>query len=486
LSGYKRKAISGFLWQAFGLVGQQGIQLVANMLFARLLLKSENGVIVAAVVILDYATLLRVSGISQAFVAYEGDDTETRHTVFWACLASGVAMSLAIFFGAPLVASLLNSPGLSFVLRALAVTQLIDSLKIVPFSLIWRHLRFRERTIAETTPYILGLGAAVVGLFVLPAERRIEAVVWMYIVRSVGQAILFLYYERYWPKRIFDWTFFRLISRRAATVLAFNLPSSTLVPLPSIAVFGRAGEVAGGAFGLAAKVVSPASRLSYAANITLFPIFARLRDDREKLIPAILRSLKTVGAAPVAILALIVATAPQLIPLILGERWRSAVPVAQLLACAGVFEMYSYVMASVLLAANKAAFIIVTWSTTLALAAALLFFWPMARGDAATGAALAVGYGAVGFLISLASMSIAFRIPFLRVCGSLLPAFLSAGAALAAADLAGMAVGAPLVSLAVKVFVFLAVFIPLCGILLGGTWRSLLSAHEIKELIRAN
>ncbi|MGI8923556.1 MAG: oligosaccharide flippase family protein [Fimbriimonadales bacterium] len=486
MSGFKRKAISGFFWQAFGLVGQQGIQLIANLLFARLLLKEENGVLIAAIAILDYATLLRVSGILQAFVAYEGDDTEARHTVFWASLLSGLAMCAALFFGAPFIASWLNSDGLTPVLRALSVMQLIDSIRIVPFALIWRHLRFKERTIAETVPFIAGLVSAAVGLAILPREQRIYAVVWMYLVRSVGQALLFLYFEPYRPALKFDWPFFRLISRRSVGVLAFNLPSSTLVSLPSIAVFGRAGEAAGGAFGLATKLTAPATSLSYAANITLFPIFAQLKNDAEKLKASILRSLKGAAVLPIALLTFIIATAPELIPVVLGEKWRSAVPAARWIALAGIFQMYSFVLASVLLAASKTIYIIVTWTSTLVLAAALLFLVPMAQGDALAGGQITAAYGAFGFVMSLGATSIAMRMPVGSILSTLVPASLSAAAAVAASLVLGEAVHDESARLAVKTLAFGVVFLPACGILLGGSWRSLLTPQGLRELIGRN
>jgi O-antigen/teichoic acid export membrane protein len=488
LSTLKRKAIVGFGWQAGGLMAQQGIQFFVALLFARQLLKAENGVIAAAMAVLDYAALLRLAGLPQAFVGYEGDDTEARHTVFWVSLGSGALFSAVLFFGAPWLGEVMRSDSLASVLRVLSVVPIVDSLRIVPFTLVWRHLKFKQRAIAELSAFVVGGIAAVVSVILLPEGQKIWAAVIMYLVRYTTQTLAFLIIEPYRPRMRFDREFLRLISRRSMTILGSNLPSGLVDPLLSLFVFGKAREVAGGVLRIASNISGPVEKMSYAANATLYPILAQMREDTDRFKATVLRSIRGAGTLSTGLLAFMLVASPELIPLLLTKKWLDAVPVAQWLCVAAVLRLYTYIATDAMLAANRAKLGLLTWGSTLIFGLALMVFVPMKEGDAVVGARIAASFTGFAACISGTILVTSFKIPAGAIVRALFPALAaSAAAALTAFAVGTLLPGAPsIVVLLAKALAYGMVFLPIAGLLLGGGPMSLFTPRGARELIRKN
>jgi O-antigen/teichoic acid export membrane protein len=485
VSVYKRAAVKGFGWQTAGLFGQNAVQFVFALVFARLLLREEYGVAMVALTVAEFATLLRVAGLAQAFIASPREEEEIRDTVFWLSASSGAFFTAALFFGAPLFGRILGDDALTPLLRALAAVQALDLFRVVPFGCLMRRLQFREKAISEAMPGILAVCVAVGAAFVLPAERRIWALIGMPVLRAFLQVVFFLWYAPYVPRARFDRAIAKELLKSSYAILGSNLPSSLLELIPTLAVQQRAGAIAAGGFRIANNLTVVPSRLGHTANYTLFPILAKLRSEPDRLRNSLVRAMKTVGTLSTGMLGAVWVTAPALVPLLFGQKWSNAVAATQWLAVAAALRLYTYVITNALLATGREMPSVWIWGSSLLVGLVALYGLPMQQADPTTGAiALAISV-AVGFAGSLWAFYRQFGASFADVLASLLPSTLAVGV--------GGALGygalllfsqTPLLAAFASGTVYTVAFLAIAGILLGAGPLSLFTIRGIKEVIR--
>jgi O-antigen/teichoic acid export membrane protein len=79
------------------------------------------------------------------------------------------------------------------------------------------------------------------------------------------------------------------------------------------------------------KIVVPVQQV-------VFPALSRLQDDQKRLATSWLRASRILVAISVPLLLVIMVTAGDLVPLVFGSKWDSAVPLVQILCWAGTVE----------------------------------------------------------------------------------------------------------------------------------------------------
>lgn len=487
MSSLRRTAIKGFVWQVFGLFGQRGAAFIASIVLARLLVPDDFGVVAIALAIISFAEMLRVGGVVPAFIAHQDRDDGAEHTVFWLGLAAGIGFALVMVVGAPFAASWFEVPRLTPILRALALTQLIDSFRTVPFAILVRDYRFREKSIADSGPMLIAVPAGIATAYVLPIEHRAWALVVIYVIRYLLSMILVMRYQPYAPKAIFNWGIAKRLTSEGRRILASIIPSGALDPIARIGLASRVDIGSVGVFNLANSITTPPTFLAHAANWTLFPIISNNLNDHGRVVRYLIKSLKSVGLLSFGVLAWLAMVAPDLLPIVFGEKWLALVVPTQWLCLATAFRNYALLSTNALLAYKKSTPAIVIWWVGLAAVVLLLAFWPIPADSAIVPSQLfAAGLG-VAWVLSTILTAKAFELSVGEVLDTILIPIVPAALGGLAAFLLRFSVGegmTPVVRVLAESFVFFAVFMPVAGRMLGGGWLSLFTSKGIKAVIR--
>lgn len=445
--------------------------------------------IAIAIGTVQFCEMLRYGGITQAFVAYHGDEEAARHTAFWLSVIPGVLFTLALIFLAPFAAVFFDAPILSPILTVLAFTHLIDSFRIVPHSTLLRQERLREKAIAEAIPFILSAVIAIVAAIVLPPQSRVWALVAMYFARYLGIALLFNIFSPYLPKFSYSREIGKILATRGLAILLSNIPASSLEQINFVILGKRIGEGGVGLFRMAWNVTTPTSVIAHAANWTLFrPIAVAAHENAEKLQSIFLRSLRAISLLSTATLTWLILVAQDLVPLLLGPNWNDAITPAKWLCFAVLVRTFTYICTNAMQASGVPQYASITWWITFFMGIALLSFYPMLPGDALTPSVITAVFYAVSGMLALTLAAFAFRISFLSVVEALLPSIIACGlASLASAAVLYSKVfdAMPLVRLLVVSLVYAFVFLPLCGRMMGIGYKALFRPSGWKEMLRA-
>jgi O-antigen/teichoic acid export membrane protein len=101
-------------------------------------------------------------------------------------------------------------------------------------------------------------------------------------------------------------------------------------------------------------MLAPFHQIGGVAQQVLFPAFARLQDDVEKLASVWIRATRLVGALTIPALVGLMVVAPDFVSAVLGEQWSSATPVIRILAWVGLVQSLQTMNGDVLLALGRA------------------------------------------------------------------------------------------------------------------------------------
>jgi PST family polysaccharide transporter len=85
----------------------------------------------------------------------------------------------------------------------------------------------------------------------------------------------------------------------------------------------------------------------------LFPAFSRIQDDPQQMASIWVRANRLVGAVTIPALVGLVAVAPDLVHVVLGDRWHAVIPVLQILAGVGLVQSLQRLNGDIMQARNR-------------------------------------------------------------------------------------------------------------------------------------
>ena len=292
----------GFAWMLTQTLGSKLAGIVAQVLLARLLLKSDFGLAALAGTAAGFAGVIQQLGLKQVLVQRQSRMRLFANAAFWMGLASGIAASIALIIAAPIAAAVYHDRRIMGLVLVLALSPPLDAAALVPTAYQNVHLRFKllaanglfgNVSLAglQIMFALLGFGAY---SFVLPRP-----------IVSAGQAAFLWYHtpqKPHWFLQLRRWRY--LLADTAfllTTTLAYTFVSQG--DYMSLGFFHSKEQV--GVFYFAFNLsTQPAQLLVVNLVNVLFPVLSRLKLEPRRQAAAFVRTertLRALGVSPVRI-----------------------------------------------------------------------------------------------------------------------------------------------------------------------------------------
>ncbi len=465
------RAVSGMIWS---LVEQWGSQVLASAVFvvlARLVAPKAFGLVALAGVFVAFANVFLGQGFAQAVIAQRPLRKDHVDTAFWTNTALGATLAAVGIGCAPLVAHLQGDGDIRPVLQALSLNFLLGALGGIPEAMLQRDLQFRSlsvRTlISNVVADVLGVTLAVAG-----------AGVWALVAQTVAQTaldslILWVVSPRR-PGLQVTRAALRDMRNFGLNVTGLNVLNLLNRQSDNFLVGVYLGPVKLGFYSVAYQILS-LFETSFIGTIqvVMFPVFASVSDDRKRLNRAFEMASRATAIIAFPAFVGLALVSRQMIPLVFGDKWTSAVPVAQVLAFIGIVHAMSQFNGQVCKAVGRVGIVVRFTALNTVVNVAGFFvavhfgiFW------------VAVAYVARGYLLyplSILMVHTALNHDVARhLRGFLAP--ITATAAMAGAVGAfeyGSTTWAPWPRLVLTVLVGLVVYLPVLWLLAGRELRTL-------------
>jgi O-antigen/teichoic acid export membrane protein len=328
--GFARKTVRAVGWSYASFAAGKLVVLVTTFVLARLLGPEDFGLVSFANLAVSYLAVIQGLGFTAALIRHREDLDEAADTAFSVNLGIGLFLALTTFGMAPLVAEFFHEPAVQPLVQALALTFLIDPLGAVHVARLQRELEFGRKMVTDLgrsmMKGVVGIGCALAGYGV-----------WALVIGQLaGQVvgIIAVWVVAPWRPR------FRFDPQLAGRLFGFSLPlflvevQSAIWLYLDYTIVGRfLGSEALGIYTLAYRIPElTIISLWMVLGGVMFPAFASVQDQPDKLKRGFLATLRYVQLAAVPLSLGLLVTADPLVRVLLGEEWLEVIPVLRLLA----------------------------------------------------------------------------------------------------------------------------------------------------------
>lgn len=316
--------ITSFLWKSLEQYGVMLVQFCVQIVLARILTPEDYGVI-AILMGFSYISMVLINGgFPVALVQASQISKKGVSSVFYFSLFVGTSFYLGWFVSAPFIDNFFSVNNLSLYIRVMMLSIFPSVYSSVQIAMLRRDMNFRPQAFANIlavcTSGVLALVAAYLG-----------AGVWALILQHLVYTIslpLFISF-RYRLKLL--WSFSTKELKRLISfgwkVLAFEMTDAVFVQIRTM-VIGKMYSSADLAYYDRGKQFPflVIKGINGALQAVLLPKMSSLQDDNDKVLFFMRRSIVLSSFCIFPILAFLFAIAPELINLLLTEKWLSAVP----------------------------------------------------------------------------------------------------------------------------------------------------------------
>lgn len=328
LNGLKIKTISALFWKLLERGGRACLELILQIILARLLAPDQFGALAIMLVFINVGNVIVQSGLNTAIVQSPNIDDRDCSTVFWLSFVISVLLYAVVFICAPLIASFYAMPILVWPLRVLCLILVVNSFNSIQIAIVQRNLEFNKLFRSSlTSALISGITGIILAMY--------GAGLWALVIQQVFTQVfncLFLYTQvRWFPKIVFD-------NKRAVyffsygwKLLVSGLLNRVYESLSDL-IIGK--QFSASTLGLVSQgkkyPQAIGSLLDGAIQPVMLSAVAHVQDDLNYVKRLVRRALKTSTYLIVPCMTLFTIVAEPIVRLLLGEQWLPAVPFLQM------------------------------------------------------------------------------------------------------------------------------------------------------------
>ena len=149
----KQRAIGGAIWKLSEKLGMQLMQIVIQIVLARILLPEDYGIIGLLSIFINISDVFILQGFTTALIQKKDADSMDHSSVFFANLFMSVVIYGVFYSISPAVARFYKTPALCNVMRVMSINIIIGAFCAVHNAIVSENLQFKisfSRNIANT------------------------------------------------------------------------------------------------------------------------------------------------------------------------------------------------------------------------------------------------------------------------------------------------------------------------------------------------
>lgn len=331
----KNKAIAGVSWTFLEQFGSKALTFIVQVILARLIAPEEFGLLGMILIFNAVGNSLSDSGMSQSLIRSDKPDEEDFSTVFNINLAVSLLLYFIFWLIAPSIAQFYDQPRLIDLIRVYSIVIVINSLFTIQKTRLTHELNFKYQMKAQL-PALLIAGLSSITLAYL--EYGVWALVYMEIILGLSLTVIYFFQTRWFPKIKFNPQKLKEHFYFGYKVALSGIMSRIVANIFPMVIGKYFSPTMVGYYTRATTMKDfPVVTISNTLDKVIYPVFAKIKNNEEKLKEAYQKTLTIVTLMLSTIMLLLILTAYPLFGFLLGEKWLPAVPYFQILAITGIF-----------------------------------------------------------------------------------------------------------------------------------------------------
>lgn len=356
-SSLKRSTFRGAVSLGGATVVVRVVGIVGVVFLARLVDPQAFGLVALCYLVLSVVSLLAPLGLGGALIQHRGDPDQASFQVLAVTLATGLLAFLAVNLLQGPIASLLGEQKVTEILPAVSVLILLEAVARVPEALMERELKFDRLGVIMVATDVAYF---VVAIPLAAAGHGVWSLVYGILAKAaVGSSLSWILVGSWRWVRLRPWNTplmrdlfrygFQSLGSRTAYYFYLNADNFVVGRELGAAALGYYSK----AFDFTKKTVDNINKV---LGTVLFPTYARIQDDIQRLSRAYLNSLQVISSITVPASIALFLLSDRIVPVLLGPRWLPMIPILQVLAFMSLVKPISSTTAAVFNAVGRPKF----------------------------------------------------------------------------------------------------------------------------------
>lgn len=314
-----KKVVKGAIWLSlFKLIGQIFTWIVTIQV-ARILLPSDYGLMELSTILTGYAAYFSELGLGAAIIQKKTVSDDELSSIFWFVLCVSILLYLVCYFGAYYMAYIFDNPRIIPLIQVIAIAFPINSLYVVPHSLLSKHFAFKKSGLVELKSVII---SSIAMLVIAYNGGGVWTLVSGILILSSAKVILIYTKIKWFPRLHFNY-------QEAKSYLNFGI--NVFAGRTFFYIFEKSDKYFGGrswtpqtlgyySFALQLAQI-PTEKIATLINQVSYPVFSKLQSEQDEFNKFY---LNVVNITSIIVLPLFVGgflTSEEIIKVLLNEKW---------------------------------------------------------------------------------------------------------------------------------------------------------------------
>ncbi len=332
----KQKTVSGLMWRFFERCGAQGVNLLVQIILARLLLPEMFGTIALVTVFTNILQIFIDSGMANALIQKKNADDVDFSSVFYFNIALSVILYLGMFIASPFIADFFKDGQLTSVVRVMSISLIIGGIKNVQQAYVSRNMMFKKFFFSTLIGTIV---AAVVGVVMAYKGFGVWALVAQDLTNKTIDTFVLWFTVKWRPKILFSWKRLKGLINYGWKLLASGLIDTVYNNVRQL-IIGKMYKPASLGFYNRGQQFPDTiiNNINTSIDSVIFPAMSSEQDDKVRLKALTRRSIKTSSYIIWPMMVGLATIATPLICFLLTEKWLGAVPYLRLFCLINAFQ----------------------------------------------------------------------------------------------------------------------------------------------------
>lgn len=324
----------GAVWVILTRMGDRAVGFVSTLILARLLVPADFGVLALAMSVVALVDLIRRFGFELVLIQNQAATREHFDTVWTLNLAFSLGVAVLLALAATPAAAFYEEPRLAHLMLLIALRPMVEGLQNIGVVHFQKELRFHQEF-----RYIMG--ARLAGFTVTVTMAFLLRNYWALAVGLVSaqtiQTALSYVVHPYRPR--LSLAAVRETLGFSSWIAASNAVQFVIMKSPDFVIGKILGAHTLGLFNISYEVgYLTASELSTPINRAVFPAYAMKGTDLGALRRGMLEVVSSVAVVVLPVGLGLASVAELAVPVMLGEKWRAAIPLVSMLAVYGTLK----------------------------------------------------------------------------------------------------------------------------------------------------
>lgn len=324
----KKQIIANFIWKLLEGIGDQFINFVITIILARILSPDDYGLIALSSVFMNLASKLVMGGINTALIQKKEIDDLDISTAFIITVSSSFLIFLLLFLSSDMIAAFYNNEEFAWVIKVLSFQVFIMAFTSIQYALIIKKMKFQLWCLSN---WVSGILSGILSIFMAVKGLGVWSLVTYQITKSLLTQVIVWFTLKWRPQLNFS------IKRGLALwKFGYKVLLGSLLELlnDSIyeAIIGKKNTKAELGYYSKGKQFPTIfmSVTNNAVSTILLPVLSSEQDNKDRINDMLMKTIVTSSFVLFPALIGLLLISPNLIIVLLTEKWLLSVPILQL------------------------------------------------------------------------------------------------------------------------------------------------------------